>query len=94
MVQNGFQGEFDDPTSGRTIAVKNHGQNKMEYADGIILVVRNPYNAIIADFNRQTSHSHTGNTDFSKFSGPLWDRFVAQHTGRWVKGDYTRAVNF
>jgi len=83
MVQNGFLGEFDHPTSGTTIVVKNHGQNKMEYADGIILVVRNPYNAIIADFNRQTSHSHTGNTDYSKFSGPVWDHFVSQHGSRW-----------
>ena len=52
MVKNGFTGEYDDPTSGRTIVVKNHGQNKMEFADGIVFVVRNPYNAIIADYNR------------------------------------------
>ena len=86
MVQNGFIGEYDDPSSGRTIVVKNHGQNKMEYADGIILVVRNPYNAIIADYNRQTSHSHTGSANLSKFKGPAWDKFVVKHTSRWATG--------
>ena len=38
MVDAGFVGESEEPTSGRTIVVKNHGQSKMEYADGIVLV--------------------------------------------------------
>ena len=83
MVKNGFIGEYEDPTSGRTIVVKNHGQNKMEFADGIIFVVRNPYNAIIADFNRQMMHSHTGSVDMTLFGGDIWDNFVSHHSGRW-----------
>lgn len=38
MIDAGFIGEADAPTSGRTIVVKNHGQRKMEYADGIVLL--------------------------------------------------------
>ena len=86
MVHHGFIGEYEDPTSGRTIVIKNHGQRQMEFADGIIFIVRNPYNAIIADFNRHKSGSHTGSVDLSRFSGPKWDDFVKQHSGRWVTG--------
>ena len=39
----GFVGEFEPPTSGRTIVVKNHGHDEMENADGIIFVVRSGY---------------------------------------------------
>jgi len=56
MARNGFIGEYEDPISGRTIAIKNHWQDKMEFADGIILIIRNPYDAIIAEFNRKVSH--------------------------------------
>ena len=38
MIDAGFIGEAELPTSGRTIVVKNHGQGKMEFADGIILI--------------------------------------------------------
>jgi len=57
----------------------------MEFADGIILVVRNPYNAIVSDFNRQTSDSHTGNTDLTKFKGKEWDDFVFRHSKKWER---------
>ena len=56
MVRNGFIGEYENPTSGRTIVVKNHWQDQMEYAEGIILVIRNPYDAIVSEFNRKLSH--------------------------------------
>lgn len=60
----------------------------MERAEGIVLVIRNPYDAILADFNRQMSGSHTGSTDYSKFKGEVWENFVKQHAGRWVRFFY------
>lgn len=50
------------------------------------VIVRNPYNAIIADYNRQTSHSHTGTVDYSKFEGANWEHFIQQHSKRWTMG--------
>ena len=85
MVNNGYVGEYDDPISGRTIVIKNHGFGKLEYADGIILVVRNPYDAIIASFNKRMSGSHTGSVGANKFSGKSWKSFVKQRSERWAR---------
>ena len=65
----------------------------MERAEGIVLVIRNPYDAILADFNRQMSGSHTGSTDYSKFKGEVWENFVKQHAGRWVSFFYNIHIN-
>ena len=83
MVNKGFLGEYETPTSGRTIVVKNHGHRYMEFAAGMVLVVRNPYDAIVADFNRQMSHKHTGSADPAQFEGEKWQKFVKQHAQRW-----------
>ena len=84
MVKGGFKCEYDDPSSGRTVVVKNHGQNKMEFAKGIILIVRNPYNAIVADFNRQFGGGHTGSAG-NHFDGPEWPQFIDHHLGNWLR---------
>jgi hypothetical protein len=83
MIDAGFLGEADEPTSGRTCVVKNHGQHDMEYADGIIYVIRNPYDATIADYKRQVLHSHTSSVDMSVFDKPEWKAFQMQHLKRW-----------
>ena len=51
----------------------------MEYADGIIYVIRNPYDATIADYKRQVLHSHTSSVDMSVFDKPEWKAFQMQH---------------
>ena len=38
LYRNGFIGEYDHPSSGRTVAIKNHGIAGMEYAEAIILI--------------------------------------------------------
>ena len=68
LYRSGFTGEYDHASSGRTIAVKTHGVANMEYSEGIILLVRNPYDAILADFNRQASGSHTGSASINDFA--------------------------
>ena len=47
--------------------------------------VRNPYDAIIADFKRQNTHSHTANIDYSKFKGAIWEKFSMDHAKRWPR---------
>lgn len=54
-VPAGFKGERDHWRSGRTICIKTHesGQKEIESFDSAILLIRNPYKALMAEFNRK-----------------------------------------
>lgn len=55
LTATGFKGERDHWRSGRTICIKTHesGQKEIEAFDAAILLVRNPYKALMAEFNRK-----------------------------------------
>lgn len=54
-VFTGFKGERDHWRSGRTICIKTHesGRKEIEAFDLSILMIRNPYKALMAEFNRK-----------------------------------------
>ena len=58
LFEGGFLGEFEDVDSGKIIMVKAHRQIKKN--DGAVLLIRNPYDAILAEFNRNHGGGHTG----------------------------------
>lgn len=51
----GFKGERDHWRSGRTVCIKTHesGKKEIEAFDASILMIRNPYKALMAEFNRK-----------------------------------------
>ena len=51
-------GEFEEPDSGTTILVKAH--RPIDRADAAVLLIRNPFDAILAEFNRNHGGGHTG----------------------------------
>ncbi|XP_060048929.1 sialate:O-sulfotransferase 2 isoform X2 [Erinaceus europaeus] len=55
LYNKGFKGERDHWRSGRTICIKTHesGQKEIEAFDAAILLIRNPYKALMAEFNRK-----------------------------------------
>ncbi|KPP58551.1 hypothetical protein Z043_123611, partial [Scleropages formosus] len=55
LYNKGFKGERDHWKSGRTICIKTHesGRKEIEAFDAAILVMRNPYKALMAEFNRK-----------------------------------------
>lgn len=57
----GFKGEKDYWQSGRTICVKTHesGQREIKKFDSAILLIRNPYHCLVAEFNRKNA-GHLG----------------------------------
>ena len=69
--ENGFLGELERIDAGTTIASKNHGFEFLERAKGVILVMRNPFDAFKAEFNRKQTEknengkgrSHVGHAD-------------------------------
>ncbi|XP_054902464.1 WSC domain-containing protein 1 isoform X2 [Poeciliopsis prolifica] len=61
LYNRGFKGEKDYWKSGRSVCVKTHesGQKEIEMFDSAILLIRNPYRSLIAEFNRKCA-GHLG----------------------------------
>lgn len=88
LYNGGFIGENEIPTNGKTIVVKNHNVKLLKSAKGIILLIRNPYDAILAEFNRQKSHgagSHTGSVDHALFNTTKWFTSIDKLAKRWAR---------
>ncbi|XP_071816066.1 WSCD family member CG9164-like isoform X2 [Apostichopus japonicus] len=82
------------PCSKSTLVVKTHGwelydgnifkpRKKLCKYDGVIILVRNPYFAILAEFNRQKSNK-TGTAPASAFGGEMWYNFAKTRAVRWA----------
>lgn len=74
---SGFKGEKDHWQSRTTICVKTHDYKRSmidAFDGGAIFLMRNPYRALVAEFNRQYS-SHTGFASLALWKGDgemLW----------------------
>jgi hypothetical protein len=85
LLKNGFPGE--SVVNGSVIAVKTHewGQATREQFDAAILLVRDPFESILAEFNRR-SGGHVGHASQEKFSrnnGQFWQDFVMTKARDW-----------
>jgi len=57
----GFNGESTSLKDKQTDIIKDHlFGNQSPHLEQIILLIRNPYSAIVAEFHRDTSNSHYG----------------------------------
>lgn len=103
LYNKGFKGERDHWRSGRTICIKTHesGQKEIEAFDSAILLIRNPYKALMAEFNRKYG-GHIGFAAHAHWKGKEWPEFVrnyapwwATHTLDWLKfGKSVLVVHF
>merc|ERR1711935_236777 len=96
LGRSGFIGEYEDKRAKNTIAVKCHGFNGLVSkgeAQGVILLIRNPYDAILAEWNRRRSpkptengeDTHTGMAPPALFNSTLWTKQCAGYTHRWTE---------
>jgi hypothetical protein len=75
LARGGFKGESTNPLKGQTMIVKSHfpsNQRVMDSAKALIFVVRNPYDAIIAEYKRRRGHGHTSTVKESVFKEKMW----------------------
>ncbi|XP_043574424.1 WSC domain-containing protein 1-like isoform X1 [Chiloscyllium plagiosum] len=93
LYNKGFKGEKDYWKSGRTICIKTHesGKREIETFDAAILLIRNPYKALMAEFNRKRA-GHLGYASERHWKSKEWPEFVntyapwwASHTLDWLK---------
>ncbi|XP_018610025.1 WSC domain-containing protein 2-like [Scleropages formosus] len=103
LYNKGFKGERDHWRSGRTICIKTHesGKKEIEAFDSAILMIRNPFKALMAEFNRKYG-GHVGFASQTHWKGKDWPEFVknyapwwASHTLDWLKfGKRVHVVHF
>jgi len=80
----GFEGELEQYASGRVIASKNQGIAFVEYTEGMIVLVRNPYDAIAADFHRQARQAHLGYSSPEEYAqSEEWKTCKESYIIRW-----------
>ncbi|OCT98450.1 hypothetical protein XELAEV_180106821mg, partial [Xenopus laevis] len=93
LYNKGFKGERDHWRNGRTVCIKTHesGRKEIEDFDSAVLIIRNPYKALMAEFNRKYG-GHVGFASQAHWKGKEWPEFVnnyapwwATHTLDWLK---------
>ncbi|XP_038059640.1 WSC domain-containing protein 2-like [Patiria miniata] len=92
LFKKGFLGEKEKWTKGNTIGVKTHrfDEEHVRSFQSAILIIRNPYKAIISEHNRKFG-GHVGfapETQYTK--GTEWIAFVTGKSRTWAN----TAVNF
>uniref|UniRef100_A0A672P4G8 WSC domain containing 1 n=1 Tax=Sinocyclocheilus grahami TaxID=75366 RepID=A0A672P4G8_SINGR len=85
LYNKGFKGEKDYWQSGRVICVKTHesGQREIEMFDSAILLMRNPYRSLMAEFNRKCA-GHLGYASDVHWRSKEWAEFVDSYSSWWV----------
>ncbi|XP_016312851.1 WSC domain-containing protein 1-like [Sinocyclocheilus anshuiensis] len=85
LYNRGFKGEKDYWKSGRTICVKTHesGQRDIEMYDSTILLIRNPYHSLMAEFNRKCA-GHLGYASDQHWKSKEWPEFVGSYASWWA----------
>ncbi|XP_029018116.1 WSC domain-containing protein 2 isoform X1 [Betta splendens] len=85
LYNKGFKGERDHWRSGRTVCIKTHesGRKEIEAFDSSILMIRNPYKALMAEFNRKYG-GHIGFASQAHWGGKEWPEFVKNYAPWWA----------
>ncbi|XP_037125775.1 WSC domain-containing protein 1 [Syngnathus acus] len=85
LYSRGFKGEKDFWRSGRCICVKTHesGKKEIEMFDSAILLIRNPYRSLMAEFNRKCA-GHLGHASDEQWKSKEWPEFVSSYAPWWA----------
>ncbi|XP_076804204.1 sialate:O-sulfotransferase 2-like [Clavelina lepadiformis] len=88
LTAKGFFGEMDPWNSGRTLVIKDHifHQQYTHFPAGydkVILIIRDPYETLLAEFNRRGTKNHTGVVAEEKFLGKGWKKFIVAGSNAW-----------
>ncbi|CAG5105020.1 Oidioi.mRNA.OKI2018_I69.chr1.g1763.t1.cds [Oikopleura dioica] len=88
LFKGGFKGEIEDWSEGRVVITKSHTYRPKEnaLADAIMLI-RNPYDCFLSEFNRVISGAdHTGKAETKDFMSERWVKNeFEKYAGRWYR---------
>lgn len=96
LLRNGFPAE--SVNNGSVIVVKTHeyGPDVRKNFDAAILVVRDPFDSVLAEFNRR-SGGHIGHASVEKFrkdGGRVWQQFARDKVREWENMNMDWASRF
>lgn len=80
LAEYGFPGENIQNAS--MLVVKTHQMPNIKHFDKIILLIRQPMDAIRAEFNRRIG-GHNGFATYSDFQSSKWKDFVQEQSEHW-----------
>ncbi|XP_061819147.1 sialate:O-sulfotransferase 1-like [Nerophis lumbriciformis] len=85
LYSRGFKGEKDFWRNGRSICVKTHesGEREIEMYNSAILLIRNPYRSLMAEFNRKCA-GHLGHATDAQWKSKEWPEFVSSYAPWWA----------
>ncbi|CBY18180.1 unnamed protein product [Oikopleura dioica] len=91
LYRGGFMGEYEEYQDGRVIVTKAHTFRSERPLTDAIMLIRNPYDAFLSEFNRVngagvTGNDHTGQASLEDFISSKWtDMNFAKYAGRWFR---------
>ncbi|KAJ7996086.1 hypothetical protein DPEC_G00233430 [Dallia pectoralis] len=85
LYNRGFKGEKDSWRSRRSICVKTHesGKREIDMFDSAIVLIRNPYRSLMAEFNRKCA-GHLGHATDAQWKSKEWLDFVDSYAPWWA----------
>ncbi|CAK8683719.1 unnamed protein product [Clavelina lepadiformis] len=87
LRRHGFLAEPPDVSKHRSVVVKDHmlNENRMSLYESAILIVRNPYDAVVAEFNRVASNrNQTGFASEKQFQSQKFDKIFKLRSHSWL----------
>lgn len=87
LKEGGFRGESVNFMKKSVLGVKMHRCSKSELGkfEALILLVRNPYHAMISEWHRYHSTGHVNKVDEDTFHTKEWEDFVEEESSHWER---------
>ncbi|KAL5017001.1 hypothetical protein ScPMuIL_006590 [Solemya velum] len=88
LRRSGFPAEGFVNSSVLLIKTHEWGENERQKFEKAVLLIRNPFDALLAEFNRRVG-GHRGHATEEHFrDGTVWERYVTQMSRAWVAMNY------
>ncbi|CAK8695515.1 sialate:O-sulfotransferase 1-like [Clavelina lepadiformis] len=87
LYKTGFLAEALPVWKNRTVVVKDHMfiENTMFFYQSVIAIIRNPYDAIVANYNSKCSRSHTGTASEKQFQSDAFSERFDSSFHHWLE---------
>ena len=85
LLEGGFLGEKTVPKNGETLFQKSHvfEERRIPNPKGFLFLVRNPFDAAIAEWKRRHGQGHTGTAKERIFRGQNWEETGKNMLRNW-----------
>ncbi|KAI0222303.1 WSC domain-containing protein 1 [Lamellibrachia satsuma] len=81
LEKAGFLGE--NVTDSRVVVIKTHREMELREYDRAILIIRDPYDAIVSEYNWRVCGNHLGRAYSHVYNTTTWHEFVNKSAEYW-----------